>query len=134
MNYKNSKIEKNDSVKRSSSVNKSKSAKKKQRSNTTEVINNKKGIKEKNQNKTNIIRLKVEKEINNIFENLPEDYEVVPEIRNKFELIIKNINDIKYSMNKTAHKNFYPRKSRFDGKNIHWNIFVNKKRIFLLMN
>ena len=115
---KNSQIEKNDNVKKSNSVNKNNSAKNYRRSNTVENENKKKIVfKEKNQNQTNIMRLKVEKEINSIFQNLPEDYEIIPEIKNKFELIIKNINDIKCSI--MTQKNFHPRKSRFEGNNIH---------------
>ena len=68
-------------------------------------------------NKTNIVHLKVEKEINNIFKNLPEDYEIAPEIQNKFELLMKNIYDIKNAISKKTQKDFHPRKSRFEKKN-----------------
>ena len=47
---------------------------------------------------------KVEKEINHIFQNLPENYEIYPEINNKLELFMKNIDDIKYVLNKKRQK------------------------------
>ena len=80
--------------------------------------NNRNAVLIQKTNKTNIVHLKVEKEINNIFKNLPEDYEIVPEIQNKFELLMKNIYDIKDAINKKTQNNFHPRKSRFE-KNIH---------------
>ena len=47
---------------------------------------------------------KVEKEINHIFQKLPDNYEKYPEINNKLELFMKNIDDIKYVLNKKRQK------------------------------
>ena len=54
--------------------------------------------------KKEIVHSKVEKEINHIFQNLPENYEKYPEINNKLELFMKNIDDIKYVLNKKRQK------------------------------
>ena len=54
--------------------------------------------------KKEIVHSKVEKEINHIFQNLPENYEIYPEINNKLELFMKNIDDIKYVLNKKRQK------------------------------
>ena len=80
--------------------------------------NNRSEGENKKNNQTNIIHQKVEKEIDNIFKNLPEDYEIIPEIKNKFELLLKNINDFKDVIYKKTQNNFRPRKSRFE-KNSH---------------
>lgn len=45
--------------------------------------------------KKDIVHSKIKKEINNIFNNLPENYEKFPELNNKLELFMKNIDDIK---------------------------------------
>ena len=105
------------------------------RTNTVEIKNKKEVNKNKNRStscgkrnrnevvvqknsKTNIVHLKVEKEINNIFKNLPEDYEMIPEFHDKFELLMKNIYDIKDAIHKKTQNNFRPRKTRFE-KNSH---------------
>lgn len=62
-------------------------------------------------NKKNIVQLKVQKELNNIFDNMPEDYEQDPEIHNKFELLLKNIKDIKGFINRRTQTNFKPSKN-----------------------
>jgi hypothetical protein len=45
--------------------------------------------------KKDIVHSKIKKEISNIFNNLPENYEKFPELNNKLELFMKNIDDIK---------------------------------------
>ena len=45
--------------------------------------------------KKDIVHSRIKKEINNIFNNLPENYEKFPELNNKLELFMKNIDDIK---------------------------------------
>ena len=47
------------------------------------------------ENKLSNVQNKLEKEINNLFKILPEDFEKDPEIKNNFELIVKNIHGIK---------------------------------------
>ena len=54
--------------------------------------------------KKEIVHSKVEKEINHIFQKLPDNYEKYPEINNKLELFMKNIDDIKYVLNKKRQK------------------------------
>jgi hypothetical protein len=56
--------------------------------------------------KKEIVHSKVKNEINRIFQNLPENYEKFPEINNKFELLMKNINDFKFVLDKKS-KNIY---------------------------
>ena len=45
--------------------------------------------------KKEIVNLKVKNKINHILDNLPENYEKFPVLNNKFELLMKNIDDIK---------------------------------------
>ena len=52
-------------------------------------------ISEYRDRKKDIVHSKIKKEINNIFDNLPENYEKFPELNNKLELFMKNIDDIK---------------------------------------
>lgn len=54
--------------------------------------------------KKEIVQSKVEKDINHIFKKLPENYEKLPEINNKMELFMKNIDEIKYVLNKKKQK------------------------------
>lgn len=57
--------------------------------------NNKCFISDYRDKKKDIVHSKIKKEINNIFNNLPENYEKFPELNNKLELFMKNIDDIK---------------------------------------
>ena len=50
--------------------------------------------------KKDIVHSKVEKEINHIFKNLQDNNEIFPEVNNKLELLLKNIDDIKDAINK----------------------------------
>ena len=45
--------------------------------------------------KKEIVNLKIKNKINHILANLPENYEKFPVLNNKFELLMKNIDDIK---------------------------------------
>ena len=70
--------------------------------------NNLKNFKsEYNNKKKEIVHSKVKNEINQILQNLPDNYEKFPEINNKFELLMKNINDFKYVLDKKNSKNIY---------------------------
>ena len=60
---------------------------------------------EYNNKKKQIVHSKVKNEINHILKNLPENYEKLPEINNKFELLMKNINDFKYVLDRNKSKN-----------------------------
>ena len=62
---------------------------------------------EYNNKKKEIVHSRVKSEINHILQNLPENYEKFPEINNKFELLMKNINDFKYVLDKNKSKNAY---------------------------
>lgn len=57
--------------------------------------------------KKEIVHLKVKKEINQIFEKLPENYEKNPILNNKFELFMKNLEDIKYVLDRNNSKKFF---------------------------
>ena len=57
--------------------------------------------------KKDIVHLKVEKEINHIFKNLQDNNEIFPEVNNKFELLLKNIDDIKDAINKKKSLNLF---------------------------
>ena len=59
--------------------------------------------------KKEIVHLKVKNEINQIFEKLPENYEKNPILNNKFELFMKNLEDIKYVLDRNNSKNFFPK-------------------------
>ena len=59
--------------------------------------------------KKEIVHLKVKKEINQIFEKLPENYEKNPILNNKFELFMKNLEDIKYVLDRNNSKNLFPK-------------------------
>ena len=58
-------------------------------------ISNNNALSYLNENKLSNVQNKLEKEINNLFKILPEDFEKDPEIKNNFELIVKNIHGIK---------------------------------------
>ena len=66
--------------------------------------NNLKNFKsEYNNKKKEIVHSRVKSEINQILKNLPENYEKFPEINNKFELLLKNINDFKFVLDKNKN-------------------------------
>ena len=66
--------------------------------------NNLKNFKsEYNNKKKEILHSRVKSEINQILRNLPENYEKFPEINNKFELLLKNINDFKFVLDKNKN-------------------------------
>ena len=67
------------------------------------ILNNYKS--EYNNKKKDLVHSRVKNEINHILKNLPENYEKFPEINNKFELLMKNINDFKYVLDKNKSKN-----------------------------
>lgn len=73
-------------------------------------LNNKKNIKnfksEYDIKKKEIVNLKVKNKINQILDKLPENYEKFPVLNNKFELLMKNLDDIKHVLDR---KNMFAR-------------------------
>ena len=57
-----------------------------------------------------IVHLKIKKEINHIFKKLPENYEKNPVINNKFELLMKNLDEFKYLLNRKNNKYLFSKK------------------------
>ena len=73
--------------------------------------NNKYGLKSfKSENKINVVHTKVNKEINSLFNNLPENIAKDPEIHGRIELLIKDIKDIQQAINKKTQTHFRPSK------------------------
>ena len=60
--------------------------------------------------KKEIVNLRVKNKINNILEKLPENYEKSPFLNNKFELFMKNINEMEYALNRINSKKFVSKK------------------------
>ena len=56
--------------------------------------------------KINKVHNQLETEINNLFKILPDNYEEFPEIKNNFDLIVKNIHGLKEYIYKNTHKSF----------------------------
>jgi hypothetical protein len=54
--------------------------------------------------KKEIVNLKVKSKINNILKKLPENYEKFPLLNNKFELFMKNMDDMEYALNRINSK------------------------------
>ena len=54
--------------------------------------------------KKEIINTKLKDDIENILYNLPDNYEKIPKLKNKFELLMKNVDDIKYVLNNNKKK------------------------------
>ena len=57
-----------------------------------------------------IVHSKVKKEINHIFQKLPENYEKNPVLNNKFELLMKNLDEFKYFLNRKKNKYLFSKK------------------------
>ena len=67
-------------------------------------INNNNVLSYLHENKLSNVHNKLKKEINNLFKILPEDFEKDPEIKNNFEIIVKNIHGIEDYINKNGKK------------------------------
>ena len=81
------------------------------------MINKKEKKKHLSYNKNNIlpylsevkfknVKNQLETEINNMFNNLPEDYENYPELKNYIEKIVKNIHGLKDYIYKNTQNTF----------------------------
>ena len=64
---------------------------------------------ENDNNKKEVINSKLKNDIEHILYNLPDNYEKIPKLKNKFELLMKNVDDIKYVLNNN-NKKFYANK------------------------
>lgn len=80
-----------------------------------------------NKDKIKDVHIKVEEEISNIFNNIPEDYKKDPEIHNKLELMLKNIKDIHKSINRKTKSAI---KTSQNGDATPKNIDISKKKLF----
>ena len=95
---------------------------KKQRSNSAISNNITKNVYDKNNRKNllpNIyekkisnVQCKVEKELNNLFKNIPDNFEKDPEIKNYFHLLMKDIKNIKEVIFKKTQNSFRPHNNK----------------------
>ena len=61
-----------------------------------------------NEKKVSNVQCKVEEELNNLFKNIPDNFEKDPEIKNYFHLLMNDIKNIKEVIFKKTQSSFRP--------------------------